>query len=282
MAKDMLVRAAAARWKVAPAACKAANGVVTHGKDRLTLRRARRGRDEAAAAGDREAQGAEGLEADRHRRPPARHAGEDHRQGAVRHRRPVPRAAHRRRRAAAGVRREARQVRRGRGAQGARRREGRADRERRRRRRRRTSGPRSSGATRSTIEWTQARGRRRRHRQAARRASARCAKTTGAIVADVGKVDAALDRARSASSTPQYEVPYLAHAPMEPLNCTVKIDGDHVRDLDRHAIPDRRPDGRRAGSSGITPDKVTIHTTFLGGGFGRRANPAIGLRRRRP
>src|SRR5678815_4678474 len=35
-AKDMLVRAAAARWKVAPASCHAANGVVSHGKDQLS------------------------------------------------------------------------------------------------------------------------------------------------------------------------------------------------------------------------------------------------------
>jgi len=35
-AKEMLVRAAAARWKVAPASCRAANGVVTHGKDSLS------------------------------------------------------------------------------------------------------------------------------------------------------------------------------------------------------------------------------------------------------
>ena len=35
MAKDMLVRAAAARWRVAPASCKVANGVITHGASTL-------------------------------------------------------------------------------------------------------------------------------------------------------------------------------------------------------------------------------------------------------
>ena len=46
-----------------------------------------------------------------------------------------------------------------------------------------------------------------------------------------------------------------------------------LRDLDRHAVPDGRSDGAPRRSSALTPDKVTIHTTFLGGGFGRRANP---------
>src|SRR5262245_991766 len=36
MAKDMLIRAGAARWKVAPATCHAANGMVIHGKDQLS------------------------------------------------------------------------------------------------------------------------------------------------------------------------------------------------------------------------------------------------------
>jgi isoquinoline 1-oxidoreductase beta subunit len=70
----------------------------------------------------------------------------------------------------------------------------------------------------------------------------------------------------------EYSVPYLAHAAMEPLNCTVKIEGDRVeiwtgtqfQTVDQQAA---------AKLAGTTPDKVTIHTTFLGGGFGRRANP---------
>jgi isoquinoline 1-oxidoreductase subunit beta len=98
------------------------------------------------------------------------------------------------------------------------------------------------------------------------------AKTTGSIVAEVGKVDPALVNAKTRHEA-VFEVPYLAHAPMEPLNCTVKIDGDHVeiwtgtqfQSVDQQAA---------AKIAGTTPDKVQIHTTFLGGGFGRRANPA--------
>ena len=67
-------------------------------------------------------------------------------------------------------------------------------------------------------------------------------------------------------------MPYLAHAPMEPLNCTVRIGpdrceiwtGTQFQTVDQ--VPRRR-------SPGLKPEQVEIHTTFLGGGFGRRANP---------
>jgi isoquinoline 1-oxidoreductase beta subunit len=67
-----------------------------------------------------------------------------------------------------------------------------------------------------------------------------------------------------------YEVPYLSHAPMEPWNCTVEFDADggvHVwapvqtQDRNRNAA---------ATAAGVAPDKVRLHTTLLGGGFGRR------------
>ncbi|MCE5263501.1 MAG: xanthine dehydrogenase family protein molybdopterin-binding subunit [Deltaproteobacteria bacterium] len=71
----------------------------------------------------------------------------------------------------------------------------------------------------------------------------------------------------------EYEVPYLAHAMMEPLNCLVDYRGDHCeiwtgtqfQTVDRDAA---------ARVLNLDPGQVEIHTTFLGGGFGRRANPA--------
>jgi len=71
----------------------------------------------------------------------------------------------------------------------------------------------------------------------------------------------------------QYEVPYLSHAMMEPLNCTVDLRADHCeiwvgtqfQTVDRAAA---------AEVAGLKPEQVEIHTTFLGGGFGRRATPA--------
>lgn len=70
----------------------------------------------------------------------------------------------------------------------------------------------------------------------------------------------------------KYEVPYLAHACMEPLNCTVDLrrdscevwTGTQFQTLDRAAV---------AKIVGLKPEQVTIHTTYLRGGFGRRANP---------
>ncbi len=94
----------------------------------------------------------------------------------------------------------------------------------------------------------------------------------GAIAADVGNVDSAL-AASGKRVEAMYEVPYLAHAPMEPLNCTVKVDGDRCEIWTGTQFQT----GDQAAAAkvlGTTPDKVQIHTTFLGGGFGRRANPA--------
>ncbi|NQD92027.1 xanthine dehydrogenase family protein molybdopterin-binding subunit, partial [Pseudomonas sp. CrR25] len=67
-----------------------------------------------------------------------------------------------------------------------------------------------------------------------------------------------------------YSVPYLAHAPMEPLNCTVRLTagkceiwtGTQFQTLDQQIS---------AQITGLKPEQVEIHTTFLGGGFGRRA-----------
>ncbi|TDR44975.1 isoquinoline 1-oxidoreductase beta subunit [Tahibacter aquaticus] len=69
-----------------------------------------------------------------------------------------------------------------------------------------------------------------------------------------------------------YSLPYLAHAPMEPLNCSVKIEADsceiwtgtQFQTLDQASA---------ARVTGLKPEQVKIHTMFLGGGFGRRATP---------
>jgi isoquinoline 1-oxidoreductase beta subunit len=97
------------------------------------------------------------------------------------------------------------------------------------------------------------------------------AQRPGLTVADKGKVDAALGKAK-ARFTSVYDVPFLAHAPMEPLNCAVKIDGDKVEIWTGTQMQtvDQMVAAKIAGTS---PDKVTIHTPFLGGGFGRRATP---------
>ena len=68
----------------------------------------------------------------------------------------------------------------------------------------------------------------------------------------------------------EYEFPYLAHSPMEPLNTTVRFDGAHAevwagsqfQTMDHAAI---------AEVLGLKPEQVTFHTEMAGGGFGRRA-----------
>src|SRR5205823_9844345 len=97
------------------------------------------------------------------------------------------------------------------------------------------------------------------------------AKSPGAIVADIGKVDTALASAKQKLEA-EYEVPYLAHAPMEPLNCTVRIgpDGAEVWTGTQFQTMDQTVTAKIAG---LKPEQVKIHTMFLGGGFGRRATP---------
>ncbi len=80
---------------------------------------------------------------------------------------------------------------------------------------------------------------------------------------------------KDASSTieAEYVVPFLAHAPMEPLNCTVKISEGkcEIWTGTQFQTPDQ---AAAAKITGLKPEDVEIHTMFLGGGFGRRANPA--------
>jgi isoquinoline 1-oxidoreductase beta subunit len=78
--------------------------------------------------------------------------------------------------------------------------------------------------------------------------------------------------ARVVSAT--YEVPYLAHAPMETENATVRITGDRAEIW----APTQHQDWcvrEVAQALGIPPANVTMHTTFAGGGFGRRLHVEI-------
>src|SRR5450631_3071247 len=69
-----------------------------------------------------------------------------------------------------------------------------------------------------------------------------------------------------------YEFPYLAHAPMEPLDAVIKLDansceiwaGDQFQTIDQ---------ANAAHTAGLDPEHVSIHTLYAGGSFGRRANP---------
>jgi isoquinoline 1-oxidoreductase beta subunit len=67
-----------------------------------------------------------------------------------------------------------------------------------------------------------------------------------------------------------YEVPYLAHATMEPINCTADVRGDRV-EVWAPTQFQTMAQGAAAKISGLKPENVFIHTTYLGGGFGRKA-----------
>jgi isoquinoline 1-oxidoreductase beta subunit len=96
-------------------------------------------------------------------------------------------------------------------------------------------------------------------------------KKPGRVAIEAGNVSAALGRAKTRIDA-EYDVPYLAHAPMEPLNATVHIQPDRC-DVWTGTQSQTNDQKTAAEITGLPTDKVFIHTTFLGGGFGRRANP---------
>jgi len=71
--------------------------------------------------------------------------------------------------------------------------------------------------------------------------------------------------------TAAFEFPYLAHAPMEPLDCVVRLEGDRCEIWagDQFQTIDQ---GNAAVAAGLKPAQVQIHTLMAGGSFGRRAN----------
>ncbi|PRP71302.1 twin-arginine translocation pathway signal protein [Chromobacterium amazonense] len=93
----------------------------------------------------------------------------------------------------------------------------------------------------------------------------------GQVYRRAGDAEAALKGAAKKLDA-WYEVPYLAHSPMEPLNCVVwlKPDGIEIWSGTQSQTIDA---GLAAGMAGLKPEQVTLHTTLLGGGFGRRAVP---------
>jgi isoquinoline 1-oxidoreductase beta subunit len=97
------------------------------------------------------------------------------------------------------------------------------------------------------------------------------AKTPGTSVRNDGNATAALANATKKIAA-VYEVPYLSHLMMEPLNCTVDLRADscEVWTGSQFQTVDR---ANAAKVAGLPNEKVQLHTTFLGGGFGRRANP---------
>ncbi len=86
-----------------------------------------------------------------------------------------------------------------------------------------------------------------------------------------GDAEAALATA-ARRLTAVYEVPYLAHAPMEPLTCTVRLSSGRC-EIWTGCQSQTADQAAAARAAGLAPTQVEINTLFAGGSFGRRANP---------
>jgi len=97
---------------------------------------------------------------------------------------------------------------------------------------------------------------------------AKAAQNPGAKVRVENDPQSAMKRAeRIVEAT--YELPFLAHAPMEPMNCTVHVQADRCEIWVGTQIIDRAQ-AIAAKVTSLPLEKVTIHNFLLGGGFGRR------------
>lgn len=88
------------------------------------------------------------------------------------------------------------------------------------------------------------------------------------VARKVGDVEAGLAGAASKIEV-DYDVPFLAHATMEPMNCTAYVRADRC-DVWAPTQAQTNSQNIAAKLTGLDPSSVFIHTTFLGGGFGRR------------
>ncbi|HEX6284121.1 MAG TPA: molybdopterin cofactor-binding domain-containing protein, partial [Pyrinomonadaceae bacterium] len=104
------------------------------------------------------------------------------------------------------------------------------------------------------------------------------ARTQGRVSVSQGDAKTIDSFAPAKKIVAEYEFPYLAHSPMEPLNTTIRFDGDRAeawvgsqfQTVDQMAI---------AEVLGLKSEQVTFHTEMAGGGFGRRATPDSHLQR---
>jgi len=73
-----------------------------------------------------------------------------------------------------------------------------------------------------------------------------------------------------------FEYPFLAHAPMEPLDCVVKLGTDSCEVWTGSQLP-TVDQGAAAAIAGLKPEQVQVHTMLTGGSFGRRATPTADM-----
>ncbi len=123
------------------------------------------------------------------------------------------------------------------------------------------------------VDWDPATGE-RISSDAQRAAYMKLMDTPGAIVTRNDGDVAAAEKTAARRLTADFPFPYLAHAPMEPENAVIDLRADRCdvwigtqwQSGDQLSV---------AEVTGLAPEQVAIHTTFVGGGFGRRTNPPI-------
>jgi isoquinoline 1-oxidoreductase beta subunit len=91
---------------------------------------------------------------------------------------------------------------------------------------------------------------------------------SGPVAQNVGEVNKAMASAVTKVEA-KYQVPFLAHATMEPMNCTVHVrkDGCEIW-VGNQALA--RAQATAAKTTGLPLEKVVVHNHLIGGGFGRR------------
>jgi isoquinoline 1-oxidoreductase beta subunit len=98
------------------------------------------------------------------------------------------------------------------------------------------------------------------------------ARKPGAVATAKGDTATAIKGAAKVIEA-EYSFPYLAHAPMEPLNAVVELTDDGGAEFWAGSQFQGVEQRVAAGILGTTPDKIKINTVWAGGSFGRRATP---------
>src|SRR4029453_10214118 len=100
----------------------------------------------------------------------------------------------------------------------------------------------------------------------------------GAVAQTIGDADKAMAGA-AAKVEANYQLPFLAHPTMEPMNCTVHLRKDACEIwIGSQAVA--RVQAAAAKTAGLPVEKVIVHNHLIGGGFGRRPGAGGGNRPR--
>ncbi len=128
-------------------------------------------------------------------------------------------------------------------------------------------GPRRKGWPRSSIEWDDGPHARLTTDEIAGELE-KATLSSGPVAQNIGDVDKAMASAATKVEA-IYQVPFLAHATMEPMNCTVHVRNDGCEVWVGSQVL-ARAQAAAAKATGLPLEKVVVHNHLIGGGFGRR------------